>query len=77
MEKESEIENPRITPRGPSFLSECGVTDDYDSLWKEILDSYLPSFFAFFFPPVEAEIDWDRGYEFLNAELPKIVRNAA
>ena len=31
---------------------------------------------AFFFPHIHAEIDWSKGYEFLDKELEKIVRDA-
>ena len=42
---------------------------DYDSPWKEILDSYFPAFMAFFFPEAHADIDWTRGYESLDTDL--------
>jgi hypothetical protein len=42
---------------------------DYDSPWKEILERYLPEFMAFFYPAIYAEVDWSRGYEFLDQEL--------
>jgi hypothetical protein len=31
----------------------------------------------FFFPDIAADIDWERGYEFLNQELQKITRQAS
>jgi hypothetical protein len=49
---------------------------EYDSPWKEALDLYFPEFMAFFLPEAYADIDWERGYEFLDKELPKIVRDA-
>ncbi|NKQ34056.1 MAG: hypothetical protein HF973_00400 [Chloroflexi bacterium] len=49
---------------------------DYDTPWKEIIEQYLPEFFAFFFPQVYAEIEWERGYAFLDKELRQIVREA-
>ena len=49
---------------------------DYDSPWKEALDHYLQPFMAFFFPQVHADIDWSRGYETLDKELQKIMRQA-
>jgi hypothetical protein len=30
----------------------------------------------FFFPKVAADIDWSKGYEFLDKELQKVVRKA-
>jgi hypothetical protein len=52
------------------------MADEYDSPWKEILDLYFRHFLAFFFPDIEADIDWDRGYEILDKELPKLERDA-
>src|SRR5215204_6287161 len=48
--------------------------DDFDSPWKETLDWYFEAFMAFFFPQAFAEIDWSRGYEFLDKELQKIIK---
>ncbi|MFH7024436.1 MAG: cytosolic protein [Heteroscytonema crispum UTEX LB 1556] len=56
------------------FISEQRA--DYDSPWKESLENYFTDFIAFFFPQVDAEIDWTRGYEFLDTELQQIVRDA-
>src|SRR5690349_12785050 len=50
---------------------------DYDSPWKEALDVYFQAFLAFFFPHIHPEIDWSRGYEFLDKELQKIAPRAA
>jgi hypothetical protein len=52
------------------------VSDSYDSPWKEGLDHYFQQFMAFFFPRAYAEIDWDRGYENLDKELRKVVRDS-
>ncbi|WP_448572434.1 hypothetical protein, partial [Trichothermofontia sp.] len=49
---------------------------DYDSPWKDILETYFTDFMAFFFPAVYADIDWSKGYEFLDNELQQIVRDA-
>ena len=49
---------------------------DYDSPWKEILETYFKEFMAFFFPVAHGEIDWGKGYEFLDKELQQIVREA-
>lgn len=51
--------------------------DEYDSPWKEALERYFPAFLEFFFPSAHAEIDWSRGYEFLDLELRQVVRDAA
>jgi len=45
---------------------------DTDSPWKEILEVYFPQFVYFFTPDVYQEIDWDKGYEFLDKEFQKI-----
>ena len=49
---------------------------DYDSPWKEAISFYFQPFLAFFFPKVQDAIDWERGYEFLDQEFQKIVREA-
>ncbi|NOT59965.1 MAG: DUF4351 domain-containing protein [Acidobacteria bacterium] len=50
---------------------------DYDSPWKEILDIFFEAAFEFFFPAAHEQIDWSRGYEFLDKELQKITADAA
>jgi len=49
---------------------------DYDSPWKEIVEQFFPEFITFFFPHIYADIDWSRGYEFLDKELQKIIRDS-
>jgi hypothetical protein len=49
---------------------------EYDSPWKEAIGRFFQAFLAFFFPQAHAEIDWRRGYELLDKELQKIVRDA-
>ena len=51
--------------------------NDFDSPWKEAIELYFESFMAFFFPAIHSQTDWFMGYEFLNKELEKIVRDAA
>ena len=48
----------------------------FDSPWKEIVETYLPDIMAFFFPSAYSEIDWERGFEFLDSELRQVVRDA-
>jgi hypothetical protein len=50
---------------------------DFDSPWKEALDAYFEAFLAFFFAPIHADIDWQRGHETLDKELQQIVPDAA
>jgi hypothetical protein len=49
---------------------------EYDSPWKQILQLYFPDFMLFFFPQAHGEIDWSRGFEFLDQELQQVVRDA-
>jgi predicted transposase YdaD len=49
---------------------------NYDSPWKEVLELYFRQFSAFFFPQIYNEIDWSKGYQFLDKELQKVVREA-
>ncbi|MBF0437770.1 MAG: hypothetical protein HQL93_01480 [Magnetococcales bacterium] len=50
--------------------------DQFDVPWKDILEAYLPDFLEFFLPVAFAEIDWSRGFEFLNTEFARISRDA-
>jgi hypothetical protein len=52
------------------------MTTPLDSPWKEILESYFPQFMAFFFPEAYRQIDWSRGFEFLDGELQQISRES-
>ncbi|MBR8840801.1 MAG: transposase [Stigonema ocellatum SAG 48.90 = DSM 106950] len=49
---------------------------DYDNPWKEAMSLYFQPFMAFFFPHIHDNINWRRGYEFLDKELQQIVRDA-
>ena len=50
--------------------------DDYDTPWKDVLDRWHRQFLEFFFPVAAADIDWSRGFEFLDKELQKVTRRA-
>lgn len=50
--------------------------DQYDSPWKEAIEEYFPECMAFLFPEIHADIDWTKGYQFLDKELAKVVRQA-
>jgi hypothetical protein len=52
------------------------LTDQFDSPWKDILEAYFEDFMRFFFPKIHADIDWSRGYDFLDQELRQVVRDA-
>ena len=47
-----------------------------DSIWKEMLETLFKEFLQFFFPKVHADIDFGRGYQFLDKEFQKISRDA-
>ena len=49
---------------------------DYDSPWKELLDKFFPQFMEFFFPEAYKQIDWSKGFTFLDKELQTIMKNA-
>lgn len=51
-------------------------SDDYDSPWKEILEHYFQEFTEFFFPKAFHEIDWTKGYKFLDKELQQVTKDA-
>ena len=51
-------------------------SDDYDSTWKKILETYFRDFVTFFFPVVAEEVDWSKGYSFLDKELQQVVQDA-
>lgn len=46
-----------------------------DNAWKDALDHFFRAFMEFFFPVIAAEIDWSRGYEFLDKEFTQITRD--
>jgi len=56
------------------FMTE--LRDAYDSPWKDILEAYFPDFMLFFFSQIHHDIDWSRGYDFLDQELRQVVRDA-
>jgi hypothetical protein len=51
-------------------------SDDFDSPWKEALERFFAEFIDLFFPHAHREIDWSRGYDFLDQELQAVVRDA-
>jgi Putative transposase, YhgA-like len=60
----------------PSLSMTPAPPANYDAPWKEALERYFEQFLAFFFPVIHAEIDWQRGYESLDAEFQQVVRDA-
>ncbi|MDF1615804.1 hypothetical protein [Desulfurivibrio dismutans] len=55
---------------------EESVQDDLDSPWKEALERYFPEFLGLLFPVVEREVDWSRGFSFLDKEMLQVVRDS-
>ncbi len=49
---------------------------DFDGAWKEALEQYFRPFLEFCFPDIATQVDWPKGFEFLDKELEKVVRNA-
>ena len=49
---------------------------DYDNPWKSFIELYFHDFVLFFFPHIEADIDWSKPIRFLDKELQKVVRDA-
>ena len=48
---------------------------DHDSPWKMALESYFEEFLDLLFPAINAQVDWSKGYSFLDNEF--ILRTAA
>lgn len=51
-------------------------TTEYDSPWKDILQTYFSEFMQFFFPDAYSVIDWRQQPEFLDKELQEVVADA-
>ncbi len=47
-----------------------------DIIWKEAIEAYFEYFLWFFFPVVAEDVDFQRGYEFLNKELAEIAQGS-
>ena len=50
--------------------------DNKDSVWKEAIETYFNDFLEFFFPQIADDIAFDKGYDFLDKELKRILREA-
>lgn len=46
-----------------------------DALWKGIIENLIDDFIRYFFPALVDEIDFARGFEFLDTELQKLIPN--
>jgi hypothetical protein len=65
--------NPDQSPIGPPKKPQ---DTDYDNPWKSVIEAYFRDFLRFFFPAIEADIDWSKPIVFLDKELQKVVRDA-
>jgi hypothetical protein len=48
---------------------------EQDNPWKEVVEDWFEEFLVSFFPHVHREIDFPKGYEFLEQELREIIRD--
>ncbi len=48
----------------------------YDSPWKDILQTNFKEFMQFFFPTAHDEIDWTKKIDFLDKELEEVTKDA-
>ncbi|WP_235818923.1 hypothetical protein [Vreelandella massiliensis] len=51
-------------------------TADHDSPWKMALEGYFQEFLDLLFPPIHEQVDWSKGYSFLDKELQQITPDA-
>ncbi|NYS59713.1 hypothetical protein [Vreelandella salicampi] len=49
---------------------------DHDSPWKMALESYFEEFLGLLFPAINKQVDWSKGYSFLDNELQQITADA-
>ena len=49
--------------------------DNYDTPWKEAIEHHFPEFMAFYFPQAHRQIDWQKGYTFLDQELQAVAQD--
>ena len=47
-----------------------------DSVWKEAIEAYFQEFMEFFFFEIAQNIDFEKGYEFLDKELESVTKDA-
>lgn len=52
------------------------LRNDFDTPWKEILDTYFALFIQYCYPDIADQIDWSRQYESLDKELNAIAPKA-
>lgn len=47
-----------------------------DSFWKEVLETLFREFMQFFFPKIYQDIDFGKGYQFLDKEFQQITKHS-
>jgi len=52
------------------------VKTDYDSPWKDILETYFQPALELCFPQIARQINWAKGVQLLSKEFQKIVRRS-
>jgi hypothetical protein len=52
------------------------VRANYDEAWKGGVEQYLYDFLEFFFPQIHSDIDWQRGFTFLDQELAQLAKES-
>jgi len=52
------------------------TASNYDSAWKDALESYFPEFMALLWPALHSQIDWRTPPVFLDKELQALLRSA-
>jgi hypothetical protein len=62
--------------RQPAKVPKKPQKTDYDNPWKDFIERYFHDFMRFFFPQIDADIDWTKPIVFLDKELQKVVRDA-
>ena len=45
---------------------------DFDNAWKQLITKHFKDFVDFFYPKVSQDINWDKGFTFLDKELEKL-----
>ncbi len=73
-ELQADFEVHKLHPNFPQTMSEPQT--EFDSPWKDVIERYFQDFILFFCPQAFGEIEWSRGFEFLDKELQQVVRDA-
>ena len=61
----------------PKISTQPEQVSSADDAWKEAITRFFQPFMTLLFPLIAAEIDWARGYQFLDKELAQINRGHA